>query len=409
MLTCHLLCSCVTVNHLEPKVKVTTFLHVTALMASSGYLWIGTSIGVILIYRIPYLEGIPIVSGKPYLAMDGHKGSVRVLLPVKTMATISSSRVSQFLSDEQTRRTSIVSLVDEEEESEGQNKPAEYNIDLGSEKQTNGEDVVNGDGTLKHVADPDKSDVQEEGVERKELDETLNSSVLLVSPPDSKSNGNATPPQTVDDHADQSPEEKEDKPVQQVEEVKPDTEQVGENRSNEADGGIEEKSVVQESDETSKEEANGSIEVQQVEIEEDKKEASYEFGDSDDAEELLRVIRQNEDQQGLIDGGADESGIYSIPVELDLIPWRQKQEPEREKDEGIYDIPVELLQPGYRRKPPANYEAPSTLHEKGEKNFSTGCAAIISSCPKIQPGMLTSSRPLCLQYYYLSLDGLEDC
>ena len=91
----------------------------TALMAASGFLWIGTSIGLILIYRIPHLEGIPIISGKPYLAMDGHKGAVRVLLPVKTKATISSSRVDQFLSDEQRRFSSISQPDEEEEEEEG--------------------------------------------------------------------------------------------------------------------------------------------------------------------------------------------------------------------------------------------------------------------------------------------------
>lgn len=106
-------------HHLESKIKISEFVHVTVLMAASGFLWIGTSTGLILIYRIPHLEGIPIISGKPYLAMDGHKGAVRVLLSVMTKATISSSRVDQFLSDEQ-RRFSLISQPDEEEEEEGE-------------------------------------------------------------------------------------------------------------------------------------------------------------------------------------------------------------------------------------------------------------------------------------------------
>ena len=80
-------------------------------MASSGYLWIGTSIGVVLIYKIPLLEGVPLVSGKPHLAMDGHRESVRVLLTVKTMATVSSTRVSQFMSDEKARNISFLQRI----------------------------------------------------------------------------------------------------------------------------------------------------------------------------------------------------------------------------------------------------------------------------------------------------------
>ena len=66
-------------------------------------MWIGTSVGAILVYRIPHLGGVPLVSGKPCLAMDSMKAAVRVLLEVKSLATVSSSRVSQFISDEEAR------------------------------------------------------------------------------------------------------------------------------------------------------------------------------------------------------------------------------------------------------------------------------------------------------------------
>lgn len=49
------------------------------------------------------MESVPIVSGKPYLAMDGHVGSIRVLLTMETMATYESSRLGKFLADEQVR------------------------------------------------------------------------------------------------------------------------------------------------------------------------------------------------------------------------------------------------------------------------------------------------------------------
>ena len=54
-----------------------------------------------MVYRVPLIEGIPLVTAKPYLAMDGHKASVRVILTVMTSATMSSTRVGQFLSAEQ--------------------------------------------------------------------------------------------------------------------------------------------------------------------------------------------------------------------------------------------------------------------------------------------------------------------
>ena len=108
--------------NLEPKLPKLDTLHITALMASSGYLWVGTSIGAILVYTMPHLEGVPLVTGKPYLAMDAHREAVRVLLTVKTMATVSSTRVSQFIYDEQARNISFlkhIPVVGDGEHAEG--------------------------------------------------------------------------------------------------------------------------------------------------------------------------------------------------------------------------------------------------------------------------------------------------
>lgn len=59
--------------------------------------------GVVMVYHIPHLESVPIVSGKPYLAMDAHVGAVRVLLAMETVATYESSRLGKFLADENFR------------------------------------------------------------------------------------------------------------------------------------------------------------------------------------------------------------------------------------------------------------------------------------------------------------------
>lgn len=53
-----------------------------------------------MLYHIPHLDSVPIISGKPYLAMDGYVGAVRVLLTMETMADFESSRHSKFLADE---------------------------------------------------------------------------------------------------------------------------------------------------------------------------------------------------------------------------------------------------------------------------------------------------------------------
>ena len=39
-------------------------VYVTALAADEGLLWVGTSVGVSLVFPLPRLEGIPLVSGR---------------------------------------------------------------------------------------------------------------------------------------------------------------------------------------------------------------------------------------------------------------------------------------------------------------------------------------------------------
>lgn len=90
-------------HNLERKLQDISSLHITSLLVCRGYLWVGTSTGATLVYRTPYLETVPIVTGKPYLATDAHRSAVRVLLTTHTVATLTSSRLSQFISDEQER------------------------------------------------------------------------------------------------------------------------------------------------------------------------------------------------------------------------------------------------------------------------------------------------------------------
>ena len=45
-------------------------------------LWIGTNVGLLLSFPLPRLrDGVPIVSGRPYVSLHGHKGAIKFLLP----------------------------------------------------------------------------------------------------------------------------------------------------------------------------------------------------------------------------------------------------------------------------------------------------------------------------------------
>ena len=57
-------------------------LTVTALLTIPGFLWVGTSHGLILLYPIPKLQGVPRVIGRACVAFHGHCGPVRSLFAV---------------------------------------------------------------------------------------------------------------------------------------------------------------------------------------------------------------------------------------------------------------------------------------------------------------------------------------
>ena len=345
-------------HHLDPKVKLPTFMHVTSLMAFSGFLWIGTSVGLILIYRIPHLEGIPIVSSKPYLAMDAHKGAVRVLLPVRTKATIFNSRVEQFLNDEQARSKVVAHPDDDEEEEDTSKEPATL-----LEEDEDGEDVVPGilenceegagdDGTLKReqasaVVDEDTPQTvdEEKEVERKDIYKTLSP----LSSPSADVNGVSKKQVCEGEH-------------ELVKPAEPDSEPKEDNDSRE-DNEVGVQAGVE-----GEEKTNGTSEdVEKVDgADEDKlDEPLYEFGE--DSEEIFGAVNR--------DGGASppangnpETDVYSNPIELDLVPSRKQQA--TDKDEGIYDIPREILPPEVLNRLPANYEAPAPLNDQGEAGLS---------------------------------------
>ena len=89
--------------NIEEKFNPHDNIHITSLLVESGFLWIGTSSGATLIYRIPPLNGLPILNSRPFLAGDGHSGAVRVLVSVQTQIDKTSARFEEFIKEERER------------------------------------------------------------------------------------------------------------------------------------------------------------------------------------------------------------------------------------------------------------------------------------------------------------------
>ena len=53
------------------------------MVAEEGLLWVGTSVGLVLIFPLPRLEGIPLVSGRACVSFHAYQGRVRSLCPLK--------------------------------------------------------------------------------------------------------------------------------------------------------------------------------------------------------------------------------------------------------------------------------------------------------------------------------------
>ena len=57
-------------------------ISVTALLFTPGFLWVGTSVGLILLYPLPKMQGVPRVIGRACVAFHAHCGPVRSLLSI---------------------------------------------------------------------------------------------------------------------------------------------------------------------------------------------------------------------------------------------------------------------------------------------------------------------------------------
>nr|XP_022918364.1 rho guanine nucleotide exchange factor 10 isoform X2 [Onthophagus taurus] len=62
-------------------------MHVTALMACKGLLWVGTAFGISLTIPLPRLEGVPIISGRVNISHHAHYGPITFLLALQPKNT----------------------------------------------------------------------------------------------------------------------------------------------------------------------------------------------------------------------------------------------------------------------------------------------------------------------------------
>ncbi|NXF26776.1 ARGAL protein, partial [Rhodinocichla rosea] len=62
-------------------------VRVTSLLLCQGSLWVGTDLGIIVLLPVPCLEGIPKITGKGMVSLNGHAGPVQFLaLALSTLA-----------------------------------------------------------------------------------------------------------------------------------------------------------------------------------------------------------------------------------------------------------------------------------------------------------------------------------
>lgn len=71
--------------------KTSRHVHVTALMASKGLLWVGTNVGIALSIPLPRLEGVPIISGRANVSHHAHSGPITFFL---TLQMANNNKVS---------------------------------------------------------------------------------------------------------------------------------------------------------------------------------------------------------------------------------------------------------------------------------------------------------------------------
>ena len=72
-------------------------VKISSLLAAPGYLWVGLSCGLIMLYQIPRLGGVPNIVSRPFVAMDAHVTGVRMMIHVNTSAVMEKEQMTQMI------------------------------------------------------------------------------------------------------------------------------------------------------------------------------------------------------------------------------------------------------------------------------------------------------------------------
>ena len=203
-------------HKLGNKLNEANNLHITSLLLSNGYLWIGTSAGAIMVYRTPYRKTVPITTGKPYMALHGHTGGVRVLISTQTTGTLLGSRFDQFVSEEQRKFQEEWEPFDPEESQvqPDPTPPQEANFDsavqLASGEVVGSEPLLGEDGdssTFPPLPPPDFDNLTPTGTLRSTTPEAREGSVEENDRRSRSSTPKAKPEVTHNDKTETSPTE----------------------------------------------------------------------------------------------------------------------------------------------------------------------------------------------------------
>ena len=74
-------------------------VKITSLLATPGYLWVGLSCGLIMIYQIPRLGGVPTTVSRPFVAMDAHVSGVRMMIHINTSAMMEKEQMTKMIEE----------------------------------------------------------------------------------------------------------------------------------------------------------------------------------------------------------------------------------------------------------------------------------------------------------------------
>ncbi|XP_042334398.1 rho guanine nucleotide exchange factor 10-like protein isoform X3 [Sceloporus undulatus] len=88
-------------------------VRVTSLLICQGLLWVGTDLGILVLLPVPRLEGIPKITGKGMVSLNGHCG------PVEFLAVALSTLAPEILKSDKEEDPATEPPSTEEEKSEG--------------------------------------------------------------------------------------------------------------------------------------------------------------------------------------------------------------------------------------------------------------------------------------------------